>query len=173
MIYQPGDDRWFPTVTGFERSLKRLEQQPIYIVDVRSGALDAWIAGGSAVDADDINSDWNRMVADKATQGATVTRIRVAHDSRYQQWLREASVPNIAAGETIHYLELDKATETGVTDAGDWWIVDDETLIEFGFPDGPLELPTVRTTKDPGTVAAALESWDFAVAVVEGSSVAV
>ena len=159
MILAPDPaDAWLAHVTSYQRSLLRLEQQPAYVVDAHSGAMDQWLAGGPALPSEGPEDPWCRMVRQRlAATGATVDRIRVLEEppTRYQQWLVEASSENVDAGESIRYLNRSEADTAGITaDAGDWWLVDRRLLVQFTFEGTRLE--HVEVAEDPDRVEAAL-----------------
>jgi hypothetical protein len=107
------------------------------------------------------------MVRTKGAHGATVERVRVYLDppTAYQTWNREASVLQVEAGEIQHYVTRAEADAVGLDQAGDWWLIDGEILIEYRF-DG-IESVGVDVVTDPGRVAAAERWWQVATELVQ------
>ena len=153
MIYAPDDPAWLTVVQSFEWSAIRLEQQPAYLADVRSGGLDAWLCGATQPPGDD---DWSQMVAAKVSGGASIRRVRVFEDTPtpYQQWIRWASAKNVEAGEQQRYLSRSHANSLGITadrmHPADFWVLDGLTTVIFHFDDAPGQLTSVEATLDSG-----------------------
>lgn len=162
MIYR-GTDRdaeWLALVKAYKRTAFRLEQAPAYLADIRSGALDSWLAGATAPPS---ANPWTEMVAAKAAAGARMERVRVYCDppTPYQEWNRWASAANVAAGEVQHYISWADAVDAGLVDAGDWWLLDDELLVVFHFEG--LERVAVEVVEDAARLIDARQWWQVAV----------
>lgn len=148
---------WLPVVTGFERSLRRLEQLPGYRQDLDTESWRRWSSGNPACIPGADDHEWVGMVRSKTANGATIERVRVIDDpmTPYQTWLIPASAEIVAAGESHRYvtrLVADRLLDVRRAD-GDWWIVDDHTVV---YLDGK-GWGTVHT--DPDRVSAALNVW--------------
>lgn len=167
MIYPPGDLGWLEVVKSFQHTAYRLEQQPIYLDDVRAGLLDDWLAGATEPPGP---NDWSRLIEAKTAAGAEVVRVRVIEDppTPYQQWIKWYSAKNTAAGEQHHYIDRGSAVKGGVNPHWDFWLLDGETLVVFDFED---QEQTVSVTKQSWHLAHALTAWGKAMSIVEAVTV--
>lgn len=168
MIYR-GTDRdaeRLALVRAYRRTAHRLEQAKVYLGDVRSGSLDAWLAGAIAPRT---ANPWTEMVAAKTATGSRMERVRMHDDppTPYQKWLRWASASNIAAGEIQRYVSRADAVDAGLADAGDWWLIDDELLIVFHFEG--IERVAVEVVDDAGRVTEARGWWRIATDLSSGA----
>lgn len=173
MIYTGNDLGWLEVVHAFEHTAFRLEQERVYLADVRSGALNAWLAGDRTPPAP---NDWSQFVERRVAAGAQIERVRVFEDepTPYQQWLRLWSRKNVEAGERQAYLTRSQGDALGLTELADrdFWVLDDRTLVAFTFDTGER---VVEVTSDPARVAAAAYAFHVANgrAVVETYETAV
>lgn len=166
MIYEVGDYRWLDVVKGFRNQAFRLETQPIYMEDVKSGLLDLWLASDGNLPNPKPNA-WSEMIQRKVSSGAEVRRIRIDHNSMYQEWLRWYSDKNINAGEVHDYICVSdyQRFEHDLPEADrDFWIIDGAQLVVFFFDNGEQ---TVEVTKDLARVAAAMALWDNLNAAIQ------
>lgn len=148
---------WMTVVTGFERSLRRLEQLRSYQQDINTESWRRWSAGDPACIPGADDHDWVAMVRSKTAAGATIERVRVIDDpmTPYQTWLIPASAEIVAAGESHRYvtrLVADRLLDVQRPD-GDWWIVDDHTVVYLDG-NGWGKVSTV-----PAEVNGALNVW--------------
>lgn len=79
-----------------------------------------------------------------------------------------ASAPNLAAGEVQHYLIRTQATDVGLADAGDWWLIDDKMIVVFHFEG--LERVAVEVVDDESRLADARRWWQIAIDLTSGAN---
>lgn len=66
-------------------------------------------------------------------------------------------------GEVQRYMTRQVADQLGITaHAGDWWLIDDRTLVVYVFD--AARRSSVEVTEDPARVADAARWWEIAVA---------
>lgn len=140
---------WLSIVTGFERSLRRLEQSSVYRHDLSDKSFARWSGGQPACIPFQDDTEWIEMVRAKTAAGATIERVRIIDDpmTPYQTWLIPASSEIVAAGEVHKYVTRRVAAEVlGVHRAdGDWWLVDDTTLVFFDSTHGWGQISSVES----------------------------
>lgn len=152
----------------FRTSAFRLEVQPVYIEPIEQELLRRWLAG-ELVAADEVPelAAWFDQVAGQTAAGRSMTRVRVQTEpptlyQRFEQW---ADPWNIAAGEDIRYMPESAARRVGLypaTEGRDWWLFDEEVVIEFAHDPAGHRLRYNRTT-DSEHVAQAAEWRDLAI----------
>ena len=144
---------------NFTTELVRLEQRTIYRSDLDVEAMIPWLSG-EPVGAQFAASPWVGMVRDHVAAGRTIGRVRIFADSPtpYQQWERACSEPMVVAGEDQRYISRSQADAIGVTeDAGDWWIFDRATMVEYHFDSDHRWL--AELVSDSERIEQALAAW--------------
>lgn len=151
--------RYF-TTTAF-----RLEVQPVYAVANERESVDEFLAGEPRpVTEFAFYAEWLDRIRSVTSQGKRVERIRVLDEppTDYQRWEIWSGQYNIAAGETIRYLNRSHALKVGVPVTDDWWIFDSQhvALMRFAPAGEPLggEIISDRTI-----VSRHRAWWDLAV----------
>lgn len=144
-------------IESIDKSAFRLELQPAYTEPGERDILAAYLATG---DVDPMKAPgfpgWYALVRDLVTSGRRIERVRVHRDpaTDYQRFVRFIGRWNAEAGEDIRYLTSTRAAELGlpVRDLREWWLLDDERLIDLHFdPDG--RRTRTHLTDDPAEVA--------------------
>lgn len=161
------EDEWAEALRSFDRSARRLEVQPTYLVGHEAPVFERFLAGEPAVPTEsDGFRDWLDQVAKLTASGRRVERVRV-HDeppSPYQRFERWAGEWNTAAGESIRYMTRARAYEIGLLPAAadrDWWLMDSSWLVTMRYDKDGRRVENVLVT-DPRRVAQACEWWDLA-----------
>ena len=122
-------------VFNAERSIFRLEQQPIYAADLDPRYwpdYEAWLRQTLRhVDETDLVwGDWISQTRKLADRGVPLTRVRVIDEppTDDQRWTAlTAAHLNNPNGEDIRYLGRGAAAEVGSSsDHGDWWLIPPE-----------------------------------------------
>lgn len=156
-------------LTGIRTEAFRMELQPFYD-EPDGGEQTRRFLAGDPIPPDQIPrlSWWGQIVADHVAHGRRVRRVRV-HDeppTGYQQWLRWAGAWNVAAGEEIRYLTRARALQIGLpaslADHEDWWLLDSDTVVTFGWNEQG-QLVRAELTTDPQRTARACAWRDLAV----------
>jgi hypothetical protein len=154
----------------FRETAFRLEVQPVYIEPIEQELMARWLADTDASLSPDRVPElaaWFDQVAVVTADGRSMTRVRVQTEpptlyQRFEQW---ADPWNIAAGEDIRYMTESTARRVGLfpaTERRDWWLFDDEVVIEFAHDPAGHRLRYNRTT-DREHVAQAAEWRDLAI----------
>ena len=90
----------------------------------------------------------------------------------YQRWMRWRGRFNTEAGETLHYLTVDQATEAGLLNGvalRDWWFFDNDRLMVLTHnPEGRRIHTELITDEHELNRARAL--WDLAVHTTRGEN---
>lgn len=152
-------------VFNAERSIFRLEQQPIYAADLDPRYwpdYEAWLRQEPrhVDETDPVWGDWIIQTRRLAGRGVPLTRVRVVDDppSDYQRWTAfTAAHLNNANGEEIRYLGRKGVSKLKIShNDGDWWLIDGLRVLRMDFDsDGWLRDVFVDTGK--GAVELALE----------------
>jgi hypothetical protein len=124
---------------SFTDSAFRLEAQSSYAVTDERAALERFAAGDPRPpDEYPWWQEWINLVAEHATLGRTVQRVRVLAEplSTYQRWLLWGDRWHVDAGEQIFYLSRDEATAIGLPLDADWWLFDGEQVAVMRFAPG-------------------------------------
>lgn len=145
---------------SFTKSMLRLEQYPVYRIDLNSWSLVAWLAGKPVPS----NSDgwWPALVRRHIDDGHKIQRVRVLEDepTPYQQWIVEMSKTNVGAGEDQRYIGRSEADRIGVTEAaGDWWLFDETTMVQYHVDSEYNALAELITDADQ--IVKALSAWNL------------
>ena len=121
-----------------QRSAWRFEAQPTYTMPREQENLRRWRAGESKPEWH--NAEWHERVRGYRADGKNVGRVRVVRRplTEYVRFQLDWAIPgNIEAGEDIRILDL-TALELDLP-AHDFWLFDDETIVDLNFnPDGTL-----------------------------------
>ena len=97
---------------------------------------------------------WLRRLSDWTLQGKIVSRVRVLAEppTDYQRWLVYGHRWMVGAGEDIQYVHRSTAQRLGLPLGHDWWLFDDEWVIEMRFtPQG--EVRNTMAVTDRAAVA--------------------
>lgn len=157
-------------ILSFASTALRLEQQPVYAVDLDE-YYEAWAAGGTGEPTDDpAFVDWLAYVSALTAAGRRMERVRVQQDppSDYHRYARWVGGWNTKAGEIIHYTTRDRAAEVGLLpEAGDddWWLLDGARLLVMEFDDAGVLVRT-RLVTDEASLARARAQWELALRAV-------
>jgi hypothetical protein len=153
---------------SFRTSAFRLEVQPVYIEPIEQDLLARFVAG-ELVTPDQVPelAAWFDQVAWQTATGRSMTRVRVQTEpptlyQRFEQW---ADPWNTAAGEHIRYMTESTARRIGLfpaTEGRDWWLFDEQVVIEFAHDPAGHRLRYDRTT-DQRRLAQAAEWRDLAI----------
>lgn len=151
--------RYF-TTTAF-----RLEVQPTYAVSDEQESLAEFLAGKPRpVTEFPFYALWLDRIKIATAQGRHVERVRVLEEppTNYQRWEMWSGQYNMAAGETLRYLNRSRAVEIGLPIADDWWLFDSShlALMRFGDHGEPLGGEIIS---DPAVVSRHRRWWDLAV----------
>lgn len=160
--YEPGPVTFWPELLQLmvtvRRSIVRLEQQPAYAADFDDPErFYTWLDGrGTRQDF----TSWTTMVEALADRDVSMARVRVHEDpptdvNRFSRWNGEA---NEAAGERMIYVSRPTVDLSAVGSA-DWWLFDDETVLEMRF-DSNGGLIEHTTTTDPTRGQNLRRIWD-------------
>lgn len=150
-------------IWSFRRTAFRLEHQQSYAIGYE---LEVFVRHGAGGDASPTQvpelREWFRRVSERTDAGGRIERVRVVDEplTRYQAWERWCDRWNAEAGEVIKYMPRRRAVEVGLLPAAgpqDWWLLDDELLLNVIF-DGDGRMLRVERTDDRQAVAAA-RSW--------------
>jgi hypothetical protein len=104
------------------------------------------------------------MISEVTRQGRKIGRVRVLAEppTDYQRSEIWADPWHARAGEQIRYLPRSRAEQIGLPLDHDWWLLDDERLIDMRFNDAG-EITGKALITDPGIVAPYCEWRDLAV----------
>ena len=152
-------------LSTFKRSAFRLETRDSYALDYEQADFDLFLAG-SPVPPPRLAwwGPWLDQIARFAREGKTVSRVRVLAEppSDYQRWMMWAEPWHTSAGEQIRYLPRSRASQIPLPLGRDWWLLDDERVIQMWFTDeGAIDEKTL--TDEPGIVARYIKWRDLAV----------
>lgn len=125
----------------FKAEAFRLECQPVYVVDEEREMFQEFLTSKKPrpVTEYPFYAAWLGRVREAASHGRRLTRIRVLEEppTAYQRWEIWAAEHNIAAGETVRYIDRSRALEIGLPVADDWWLFDDTSVALMRFtPEG-------------------------------------
>ncbi|MEM9563092.1 MAG: DUF6879 family protein [Actinomycetota bacterium] len=155
-------------VFNAERSIFRLEQQPIYAADLDPRYwpdYEAWLRQSPrhVDETDAVWGDWIIRTRQLADRGIPLARLRVMDDppTDYQRWSAFTAMHlNNPNGEDIRYLARGAAAEVGIsTDDGDWWLIDGSSVLLMHFGTDGL-LHEVQFEDRHGTVQRARDVQD-------------
>lgn len=150
----------------FTETAFRLEAQPIYTVVDEQQSLDEFLRGTPRpVTEFAFYARWLEGIRDATSHGRRVERVRVLEEppTDYQRWEIWSGQYNIAAGETIRFINRSRALEVGLPVINDWWLFDSTqlALMRFDVHGEPLGGEIIT---DPVTVGQHRSWWDLAVA---------
>lgn len=153
----------------------RFELQPFYTVDGEQEPFQHFLEG-HPVSPLDVEEDraWLEQVKRQAAEGKRMARVRIHQDppTDYQRWMRWRGRFNTEAGETLHYLTVDQATEAGLLNGvalRDWWFFDNDRLMVLTHnPEGRRIHTELITDEHELNRARAL--WDLAVHTTRGEN---
>lgn len=158
------DADWLEKALSAEKSIFRLEQQPVYASDLDPKwwpDYEAWLrCQPRPIDDDDaIWGEWTQRTRKLAAEGRPLTRIRVIDDppTNYQQWtIWTATHINNPNGEQISYIDRATAQQLGLRDIGpeDWWLLDGDRLLVMHFGDRGEQLYVELVTAESQVAAA-------------------
>lgn len=138
----------------FARSAFRLELQPAYVEAVERDTVSRFLAGTPQPPIEvEAFRQYFDLIRSYVAAGKTIERVRVHNEppTDYQRWERWAGQWNVEAGEVIDYLTRQQAHDIGLLPAAgdkDWWLLDDERLIEMAFDDEGHRINTELVTDD-------------------------
>jgi hypothetical protein len=158
-------DEFAGLLRTFKRTAFRLETRDRYNEDYEQADLSLFLAGTPRrPDETDWFRPWMEQVARQVAEDKRISRVRVQADppTDYQRWERWVGTWNIAAGEDIGYMTRSRAGEIGLPLGHDWWLLDDERVIQMFFTKAG-EISEKILTADPGIVAQYLKWRDLAV----------
>ena len=155
-------DRELATV---KRSAFRLETRDNYALGYERADFERFLAGSPAPPPElDWWRPWLDQIARLTKEGKRIGRVRVLAEppSDYQRWQIWAAPWHARAGEQIRYWPRSRAEQIPVPLTRDWWLLDDERVINMWFTDAG-EIDRKILTDDPGTVARYCRWRDLAV----------
>ncbi|MCK2258294.1 DUF6879 family protein [Crossiella sp. S99.1] len=120
---------------NFRRSAWRLEAQATYTMPSEQPTLARFLAGEPQPDGH--NSDWHDDIRRWASQGKTISRVRVVSQplTDYQRYQLAWGIPgNVNAGEDVRILDRSAHTDV-VVPHQDFWLFDDQTVLLLNFDD--------------------------------------
>jgi hypothetical protein len=169
-VFCTDDKQWTEPLMAYRSTAFRLEQRPIYLHDLTDPDLIRWMAGDHTPRT---TSEWSRSVEANTAAGKVMRRVRIFETppTPYQQWLRWYSTINVDAGEIQTEITRPVADEHGLTTAGDWWLLDNELLIEFHFDPDTYQRTGIELTDDPERVEAAGRWWSIAVDLADKAAI--
>ncbi|MCM3921558.1 hypothetical protein ND748_07750 [Frankia sp. AiPs1] len=115
-----------------------METRPEYAISYERDIYERYLAGEQTPSPAEI--DWWRPLLDwvrtLTQEGRSLQRVRIVDDppTAYQRFSLWGGQWNIEAGERISYLRRDAAQTLGLP-TGDWWLLDDATLVLLVFSD--------------------------------------
>jgi hypothetical protein len=141
------------------RSAFRLETRATYALSYERADFERFLAG-SPVPPPEAGwwRPWLEQISKLASEGKRISRVRVLAEppSDYQRWMLWGNPWHAKAGEQICYLPRSRAERIGLPLVHDWWLLDDERLIDMRFTDAG-EIAGKSLITDPGTVASYFE----------------
>lgn len=159
---------WAERLRSFKHSAFRLELQPRYLEPEEAETFGRFV-DGNPQDPTEVPMlrTWFNQIRSLTDRGRSVERVRVQDDppTDYQRWERFISPWNVAAGETLRYLDRKRAHEIGLLPAagpGDFWLFDDTTLMRMFFNDEGRRIRNEIST-DQTLVEQAISWRDLAV----------
>ncbi|MEU4236812.1 DUF6879 family protein [Actinoplanes sp. NPDC026619] len=159
----------------YQQTAYRFEVQPFYTVDGEQESFQRFLEG-RPVSPLDVEEDraWLERVRRQTAEGRRMARVRVHKDppTDYQRWMRWRGDFNTAAGEAIHYLTVERATEAGLLSAvaiRDWWFFDDSRLMVLTHDPGGRRIHTELIT-DETELDRARALWDLALCTARGEN---
>ncbi|MDD3340881.1 MAG: hypothetical protein PHN72_01580 [Bacilli bacterium] len=131
-------DELMKHLNGFKISARRIETLPVYkIEDDEWEEYQNYINGVPEHSFEP--SDWFRTVVQHTKNGRVVERIRVIPEEINPYIIFEFEtgyVPHSVAGEKIHTISIEKYNALlSQIKKGDFWIFDDETVLEMIYSD--------------------------------------
>jgi hypothetical protein len=160
------------TDTEFDRLLAspahsafRLETQAVYALGYEREDFDLFLAGTPrSPDEIDWWQPWLTRVAELTSQGVTFSRVRILDEpaTDYQRWEMWGDPWHDAIGERIEYMRRNVATRIGLPLDHDWWLLDNERLIDMRF-DVAGEITSKTLSSDPDVITQHREWRDLAI----------
>jgi hypothetical protein len=148
-----------------KRSAFRLEVRDFYALDYERADFEAFLTGEfHTPDTVGWWRPWLEQIARLTAVGKRIGRVRVLSEppSDYQRWLMCGDPWHAEAGERILHLPRSRAEQIGLPLDHDWWLLDDEAVIDMRFTDaGEIDHKTLIT--DPDVIARYLGWRDLAV----------
>jgi hypothetical protein len=147
------------------RSAFRLETQPVYALGYERKDFDLFLAGTPRSPGEiDWWQPWLEQVTRLTSRGVTFSRVRILDEppSDYQRWEMWGDPWHDAIGERIDYMLRSTAIPIGLPLDHDWWLLDDERLIDMRF-DAEGEITGKTLSSDPDAIAQHREWRDLAI----------
>nr|WP_221374443.1 DUF6879 family protein [Actinoplanes polyasparticus] len=169
------NDEFAQQLRDYTSTAYRFELQSFYTVDGEQESFQRFLEG-RPISPYDVDEDraWLDMVKAHTAAGKRMARVRVHEDppTDYQRWMRYRGDFNITAGEAIHYLTVDQATQAGIL-AGvalrDWWFFDNNRLMVLTHNPEGRRIHTELITDEP-ELKRARAMWDLAVHTTRGEN---
>lgn len=147
------------------RSAFRLETQPVYALSYEREDFGLFLAGTPrSPDEIDWWQPWLERVTRLTSRDVAFSRVRILDEppTDYQRWEMWGDPWHDAIGERIDYLFRNAATRIGLPLDHDWWLLDDERLIDMRF-DASGEISSKSLSSDPDVIAQHHEWRDLAI----------
>ena len=159
------EDEFDHLLATFKRSAFRLETRDAYALDYERAEFD-WFLSGQPRPPSEIDwwRTWLDQIARFTREGKQVSRVRVLAEppSDYQRWMMWAAPWHAQAGEQIRYLPRSRAGQIPLPLGRDWWLLDDERVIQMWFTDEG-EIDEKILTDDPAIITRYIKWRDLAV----------
>jgi hypothetical protein len=147
------------------RSAFRLETQPVYALGYEREDFGSFLAGTPrSPDEIDWWQPWLEQVTGLTSRGVAFRRVRILDEppTDYQRWEMWGDPWHERIGEQIEYMPRAMAIRIGLPLDHDWWLLDNERLIDMRF-DAAGEIASKTLTSDSSVVTHHQEWRDLAI----------